>query len=149
MVPQRLHASDPNCEINQSLPPGTPEAIRNDHGNIQSRLSLQRAPKIRCGTVRIFREQQCSLASIDIRNIDPTIRAEKSVLRLSDEDSIFPTDHRAALAHSKFDNARIEAVLLGPCDRFGRWLDGLQIDQAALGLRDDLVLNDENVAGVE
>ena len=88
--------------------------------------------------------------SVDVRDVDAAVGAQKSVMRLGDEHAVFAADRRRlALAKGEFDHARIEIVLFGPRDGFFGWVDRFQIDDAALGFGDDLVFDHENVAGLE
>src|SRR5438045_5617624 len=85
-------------------------------------------------------------ASVDIGNVDATICAKKTVLRLGDESAILAANDGAAFAQRKLDDASVKAVLFCPRDRIGRWRDGGKLDQSPLGFRDDLVFDDNDVA---
>ena len=75
--------------------PGTAEAVSNDHGNRKARALFQCAAKIGGGAVGIFRQEQSVPPSIDIRDIDAAVGAQKSVMRLGDQHAVLAADHSA------------------------------------------------------
>ena len=89
------------------------------------------------------------LTTIHIGNIDPAVSTDESVLRLRDQYPVPAADHGAALAQRELDDAGIERILLCPLKRFSRGFHCGQIDQPPLSLRNNLVFNDKNVAGLK
>ena len=81
----------------------------------------------------------------DVRGIDAAVRADEPVRRLGDEHAVLHPDDAARLAQDDLDLARVAVEALGELDRLGPGLDAGQVDDRALGLRDDLLGDDEHV----
>ena len=65
--------------------------------------------------------------------------------RLGDEHAVGHPDDASRLAQDDLDLAGIAVVALGELDRLGSRLDPGQVDDRALGLRDDLLRDDQDV----
>jgi len=105
--------------------------------------------KVACGAVRVGGQKQGVIAAIDIGHIHAAVGANEPVVRLGDEYAILAPDDRTAFAQGKLDDPGVETILLRPCAGFGRRLDRREVDDAALGLRNNFVFDDENIAGLE
>ena len=68
---------------------------------------------------------------------------------LGDDHPVRHAHDAAGLAQDHLDLARVAVPALGERDRLGARLDGRQVDDRALGLRDDLLGHDEHVVGTE
>ncbi len=116
-------------------------------------LSLVRflscAVKIARGAVGIDGKQQGVAAAIDVGNIHAAVGADEAVMGLGDEHAVLAADDGAAFAQSEFDDAGIEVIFLRPGGECGRWFNRCKIDDAAFRFGNDLVFDDENVAGRE
>src|SRR5438128_940012 len=88
-------------------------------------------------------------ATIDVGDIDSAVRANESMIGLSDQHAILAANHSSALAHGELDHAGIERILLCPHNGFSRRFNGGQIDQPPLRLRNNFVFDDENVASLK
>lgn len=149
IIPQRFHSGDPDGKFRQALAPGTAEAVGDDDRNGSSSFLFHLTMNLPCRAIGIFGQQESVPASINIGNVDSAIGAEKAVASLSDEDAMVTADEGAAFAKSEFDDAGIEIVLPGPILGFRRGGNAGEIDELTFGLGDDLVLDYENVSGLD
>src|SRR5258706_2074063 len=78
IVNQRLHSSDANRHFSESLAPGTPETVADDHSDVHSEMFLQFFSQTPGGSIRIFRKKRRLAATIHVRNIHSAVRANKA-----------------------------------------------------------------------
>lgn len=149
VVAQRLHTGDTNAEIHQALTPRTAEAVADKHGNGKAGVFFEFTMKLARGAVGIFRKQHRVAATINVRDVNSAVGAEEAVVSFGDEHAVSASDDGFALALSEFDYMRVEIVFPGPGARLRGGVNRRQLNQAAFGLRDHLVFDDENVAGAE
>ena len=64
---------------------------------------------------------------------------------LGDEHAVLHPDHASGLAQDDLDLARVAVEALGELDRLPPGSDGRQVDDGALGLRHDLLGDDQHV----
>src|SRR5262249_840531 len=77
---------------------------------------------------------------------DPGVPAPPAVVRLGHEDPLVHGHHAPRLAQDHLDEPRVLGEPGGHCDGDRRGLDVAEPDQAALGLRHDLLTDHEEVA---
>ena len=81
----------------------------------------------------------------DVRRVDAAVGADEAVRRLGDEDAVLHADDPSGLAEDDLDLAGIAVEALGELDGLRPGVDAGQVDDGALGLRDDLLGHDEHV----
>src|SRR5881275_3286006 len=86
---------------------------------------------------------------IYIGYIDAAVGANKSMMRLGNQNSTFAPHHPLALRQSQFDHTRINTESLGPNSRTRGRLDRLQVFELTFSLRDDFVFYNEDVAQLQ
>ena len=73
------------------------------------------------------------------------VGADEPVRGLGDQDAVLHPDDAPGLAQHDLDLARVAVAPRGELDGLGSRLDGGQVDDGALGLRHDLLGDDEDV----
>lgn len=147
VITQRFHTGDADAEVDQTFSPGAAEAIGNDDRNLETGALFDFTMECGCRAIAIFGKQHGMLAAIYIRHVDAAVGAKESVVCFSDQYSVLAANHSAALTQRQFHDTRIVAELPCPRQRFVRRSDGRQINYPAFGFGDDLMFDDENVAG--
>src|SRR5580698_738636 len=89
VVAQRLHAGDPDAEINQAFAPWAAKAIGNDDGDGNAGFTFDFATKICGGAIGILWKKHGMLAAIDIGDIDAAVSAEKSMMSFGNQHAVF------------------------------------------------------------
>ena len=83
----------------------------------------------------------------DIRGVDPAVGTDEAVLGLGDDHAALHPDDAAGLAQDDLDLARVAVPARSERDGLRTGLDRVKVDDRALGLRDDLLGDDEDVVG--
>lgn len=99
--------------------------------------------------VRVNGKERDPLAAstlFDVRPIDPSVGTDKAARVLDDQYPRPYANDLSALPQYELDQSRVLLSTLPQVERLGRRLDALQIDETALGLRDDLLSQDDDVA---
>src|SRR5215212_1689624 len=146
VVRDGVHAGDADGDVRYAVPPGPSERVRDHHGHLDAGIFGERVPKLRRGGVRVHREQADGVVSGDVRGVYASVGADEAVVGLRDDDAAVHAYDAAALAQHHLDLARVLPVAPRVALRERGRLDRAKVDQAALGLTDDLVRHDEHVA---
>ena len=114
------------------VPPRPAERVRDDHRDVDPLAGAERVADVRGRTVGVDGEER-GPAVLDVREVDAGVGAHEAVTGLAD-------DQVAAPAHDA-DRLRFDEPAPGVA------IVGVERDEAALGLRHDLLGDDEAVAG--
>ncbi len=110
-------------------------------GECRRKLRLELARR----RVRIFgKENGCAL--LRVGNIDSGIGADKTVDGFSDDDAALHFDDALGFAEHELDDTRIFCPFPRPVACVFRWFDGIQTNDSAFRLGDNLLRDDENIA---
>ncbi len=100
--------------------------------------------------VRILRQKKGASSAVrwaNIRLVHPGVRHDEAKPVLHNQ-YVAASPHDAnRLRQDKLDKPWVLVDLPGKRQRFGGWFDGRQIDDATLGLGNNLLRNDKNVSG--
>ena len=101
--------------------------------------------------VRVARQQRDDVARArpDVRRIDAAVGAHEPVVGLGDDHAVRHPDDAFRLAQHDLDLARVAVMATRAFERLRPRLDGRQVDDGALGLRHDLLGDDEHVVVAE
>src|SRR6185369_14048941 len=98
----------------------------------------------------VFRKEQGVLPTVHVREIDARVGAYHAVVSFCDQDSVTPdyllANNGTALAQREFHGAGVCSGLLCPLFATQGWPHLRELNKTSLGFRNDLVLDDENVA---
>ena len=146
-VEQRGQARDAERDIGRPLPERAAEGVADDHAHVAAGPLANRVAQPCRRRVGIERQQdECAVAP-GVRGIDAGRGADEAVARLGDDQRRSHADDVSALLQDPLDVARVAVV--GELERPRRRLDVVQPHDAALGLRDRLLCNDEDVRVLE
>ena len=85
----------------------------------------------------------------DVRGVDAAVGADEPVRRLGDQHAVRHADDAAGLAQDDLDLAGVAVELGRELDGLRARVDAGEVDDGALGLRDDLLGDDEHVVLAE
>ena len=105
---------------------------------------------ILAGAVAVLRQQQdVMIVAGDVGGVDAGIRQHIAVAMRDDQHALAMPHDLGQFAKDQLDQPRVLVDLFGELDGARRRRDGAQIDDPSLRLRDDLLRDDENVAGLQ
>src|SRR5215213_8057249 len=131
------------------MPPGPPERVRDHHGHLDAGACGERLPESRRGGIRVYGKQAHGIVTWDVRGVYAGVGADETVVGLRDDDATVHAYDAAALAQHSLDLARVLPVAGRVILRERGRLDCAEVEEATFGLADDLVCNDEHVAGLQ
>ena len=85
VVDEREETGDPDRDVGLAEPPRAPERVGDDHGDVHPGEVLEPRPDPACRGVGIDREGARS--ALDVRTVDPGVRADETVPGLGDRAS--------------------------------------------------------------
>ena len=89
------------------------------------------------------------VAGTQVRLVDPRVRQHKTEPVLDDDDSGYGAQDPGRFPEDEFDQAWILVAFCRQPDGFGPRLDACQVDDPAFRFGDDLLRDDEHVAGAQ
>ena len=129
--------------------PGPPESIGDDYGNVRPGSLLDATAYGGGRAIGIFGQERDEALRADVGGVDAGVGADEPMLRLGDEDWSALADDAIALAENELDEARVLLRLDGQTPRLGGRSNAVQRHDTAFRLRDNLLSNDNNVAGLD
>src|SRR5512133_2514650 len=147
VIAKGFHARQTDRCFRQPFAPGTAERVRDDSRHGEPESLLEGAKDALGGRVGIEGQQRGTSSAIDIRNVHAAVGADPSVPRLRDQHTVALPEDVSAFTHRQFHHAGIVAVPGRPLRRrYARAHLG-ERDQLPFRFRDDLMSNDQDVAG--
>ena len=147
-VEERGDPGDADRDVGGALPPGPAEGVADDHGDgAAGQLGQPVAERAGRG-VGIDRQQDERAGLRRIRRVHARGCTHETVLRLRDHEALAGADDALRLAQDHLDVARVVLRRGELAGAFGR-LDLVEPHDASLGLRDDLLRDDDHVAVLE
>src|SRR4029077_13392171 len=98
IIAQGFHSSDANTDVHESFTPGASEAVGDNDRNLETRLFMDFVMQLSSGAIGIFGKKHSVPASIDVGDIDAVVGTQKSMMRLSDENSVLAANDSTAFA---------------------------------------------------
>ncbi len=134
-------------DIDDAPAPGPAERVGHDDGDVDAVARSDGRADPRRGTVGVDRQERHDRTGRrpDVRGIDAAVGAHEPVRGLGDQYAVLHPDDASGLAEDDLDLARVAVEAFGELDRLAPGSDGRQVDDGSLGLRHDLLGDDEHV----
>ena len=145
IIVQAFQTRYANRNFGEAFPPRAPKAISDENGDVKFQAFFQLAMELGRRAVWVFGKQECVMATVDVRSIDPAIGADQALSGFGDQDAALAPHHPLALRESYFGYPRVEIVTLRPRAGTGRRLDFFEGNKLPLRLGDDFVFHDQDV----
>src|SRR3954447_15939580 len=149
VVDEGLEAGDADSYVNDAVAPGAPEGVGDYDGHVHAGAVLDSLAEAGGGGVGVFREEGDDVAAGDVGGVYARVGADEAVAGLGYEHTFVHAHHAHALSQHHLHLAGIFAPAVGVVDGEGGRLDLVKVDTSALGLADDLLSDDQNVAGLQ
>ena len=132
-----------------ALAPWPAERVGDDHGGRCARGLLDLLPDLVRRAVRVLRQQCDGPEFLDVGRVHAGVGADQAVLCLADHHAVVHPYDAGALAQYRLDEAGVLLPLLGVIRREPAGLDVVEVNDAAFRFRDDLLCDDDDVAGLQ
>src|SRR3954447_25172793 len=144
-VLERTQAGDPDRDLDLAVAPGAAERVGDHDGGAAGERGARRGG----ARVGAARQQDERVRRRRVRGVDARVRAHEPVAGPGDDHAALGAHQLGRLVEDDLDVTRVLAPLGGELPRAVARLDAGEVHDRALGLRDDLVRDDEHVAGPE
>ena len=145
-VVERREAGAADRDVGLAEAPRPAEAVGDDDRGPGAGGGLDLGAQPPGGGVGVLGEERDGVGRGDVGGVDPGVGADPSAVGLRDQDAELGADDPPALAQDELHHARVLVVLGGELARPLAGLHRRQLDHPALGLGDDLLGDDEDVA---
>ena len=139
--------ADPERHVGRPLTERPAERVAHDHADVAAEALAQPVTDGGRRGIGVERQEHERALPLRVRRVDPGRGADEAVARLGDDQRRPDADDLDALPQDRLDVARVAVV--GELEGARGRLDLVQPHNASLGLRDDLLGDDDDVGVLE
>ena len=144
-------SGDARCadgDVGETQAPGATEGVADDDGKALVSMFAQGRGKAASGTIWIFGEECDGIAARDVRMVDASIGADKTMMRFNNQNTV-RTDDTAGFAEDDFDKARIVRELFRQGNCLSRRANTRETPDAAFCFGNDFLSDNQDISVCE
>src|SRR6185369_6148653 len=149
VVVEHLHAGCADREVELTEPPRPSERIGDDDRDFDAETLAELLPQSRGRSIRVDREERGLASGRLVRPVDSGVGGDESLGSGGDQMPVVHVQHFSGFLQRELDHGRIFLVLLREAARFLAGHHVFEPHDAPLGLGDDFLADDDDVAGTK
>ena len=141
-------AADADCGTDGTIAPGAADTVVDHHANVAGRLRMEGFAQAGGARIRILGEQQhgaIAACGLNVGSVHAGIGQHEAAHVLDDNHASAHAQHLAGLAENDFHETCVFVGNAAKFPRARRRHDAIKANRAALGFRDDLLREYEDV----